>query len=58
MGVYTIKLAPGARWELAPNEGASVARAVYFFLGSRISVGGRVVDQHAKASAKWKRVWF
>jgi len=40
--IWTIKLAPGARWSLPPAQ-ASSNRSLYFFRGSALQVGARVI---------------
>jgi redox-sensitive bicupin YhaK (pirin superfamily) len=42
VAIWTIKLEPGARWTLPAAESGS-NRRLYFFEGSRLSVGGRTV---------------
>lgn len=46
VGIWTIKLAPGARWTLpATSDGSS--RTAYFFKGTSLTIAGRRVTSHA-----------
>jgi hypothetical protein len=40
-------MAPGAHFTLPPATGAGTRRSLYFFKGTRVSVGGQAVDAHA-----------
>ena len=48
LAIWTLKMAPGARWTLPAAAGAETRRKLYFFKGAGLSVGGRRVD-HAAA---------
>ena len=47
VAIWTLRMAPGARFTLPPAIGADTRRSLYFFKGTRVSVGGRAVDAHA-----------
>ena len=47
VAIWTIKMAPGARWTLPPAEGKGTRRSLYFFKGDAVSVGGQNVTEHA-----------
>ena len=47
VAIWTLKMAPGARWTLPPAAGSETQRKLYFFKGSGVSVGGRRFDQPA-----------
>jgi redox-sensitive bicupin YhaK (pirin superfamily) len=47
VAIWTIKMAPGARWTLPAAAGAGTRRKLYFFEGGRLVVAGRVLEQHA-----------
>ena len=42
VAVWTVKMAPGARWTL-PAASAGIMRALYYFQGSGLSIGGRAL---------------
>ena len=43
VGIFTLKLAPGAVWTLPPAANADVARVLYFFKGEHITVAGQTI---------------
>ena len=43
IGIYTIKLSPGAQWSLPAARSAQTRRVIYFFKGGAISVAGQAV---------------
>ena len=43
LAIYTIRMAPGARWTLPAAAGAGTRRQLYFFQGSALSIGGQAV---------------
>ncbi len=43
LGIYTIKLSPGAQWTLPASQSAKTRRMVYFFKGNRLQVAGQSV---------------
>ncbi|WP_210543358.1 pirin family protein [Rhodoferax sp. PAMC 29310] len=47
VAIWTIRLSPGAGWRLPAAVGESTRRSLYFFKGSKISVGGQELSQHA-----------
>ena len=47
LAIWTIRLAPGARWTLPAASGAATRRMLYFFKGDRARVGGESIDGHA-----------
>ena len=47
VAIWTVTMEPGARWILPPASGASTRRNLYFFAGSRVTVGQQSMDQHA-----------
>jgi redox-sensitive bicupin YhaK (pirin superfamily) len=46
VGIFTLKLASGARFDLPPAEGAATLRVAYFFAGRRIEIAGVEVAEH------------
>ena len=44
VAIWTIRMAPGARWTLPAAKGDGTRRHLYFFKGSTVSVGGRQVS--------------
>jgi redox-sensitive bicupin YhaK (pirin superfamily) len=51
VAIWTVKLAPGARWVL-PRGNAGSNRMIYFFLGSALRVAGRELTQHRAVSLR------
>ncbi|HYW58871.1 MAG TPA: pirin family protein [Polaromonas sp.] len=47
VAIWTIRMAPGARWTLPAAAGKDTRRNVYFFKGTGISLAGQAVDSHA-----------
>src|SRR4051812_22415854 len=45
VGIWTVKMAPGARWTLPPAQ-RGTNRTLYFFVGSAPSVGGRAIARY------------
>lgn len=43
VGIYTIKMAPGAQWTLPAAQHAATRRQLYFFSGSSLTVAGEPV---------------
>ncbi|MEG0557116.1 MAG: pirin family protein [Comamonas sp.] len=46
LAIWTLELAPGARWTLPKAQGAETHRMLYFFVGQSLSLGGEAVTQH------------
>ncbi|MDW8248028.1 MAG: pirin family protein [Myxococcales bacterium] len=51
VAIWTIKMAPGARWVLPRGHGTS-NRMIYFFLGSALRVAGRDLAWHCAVSLR------
>ncbi|WP_224248346.1 pirin family protein [Hyalangium gracile] len=51
VAIWTIKLAPNARWTL-PAAARGSNRRLYFFRGSRLSVGGKVIPPSHSATLR------
>ena len=47
VAIWTLKMAPGARWTLPAAATASARRQLYFFKGTSVIVSGRRVTEHA-----------
>jgi len=47
VAIWTIRMAPGARWTLPAAAGVETNRQLYFFKGAAVSVAGQVIDGHA-----------
>jgi quercetin 2,3-dioxygenase len=47
LAIWTLKMAPGARWTLPAASGADTRRKLYFFKGSTVTIDGRSVTQAA-----------
>jgi len=46
VAIWTLRMAPGARWTLPPAASAATRRQLYFFKGSSVEVAGHPVRQH------------
>jgi hypothetical protein len=51
VAIWTIKMAPGARWTLPPAT-AGTNRALYFFRGSALGAGGRAIPPYHGAQLR------
>jgi redox-sensitive bicupin YhaK (pirin superfamily) len=47
VAIWTLRMAPGARWRLPAAASAAARRRLYFFAGSSVSVAGQAIAQHA-----------
>jgi hypothetical protein len=47
VAIWTLKMAPGARWTVPAAAGANTRRQLYFFKGARVTVDGQTVDKSA-----------
>jgi hypothetical protein len=47
LAIWTIKMAPGARWTLPAATGEGTRRNLYFFKGASVDIAGQRVDAHA-----------
>ena len=47
VAIWTLRMEPGARWKLPPAVNAAARRKLYFFQGSRVTVAGQQVTEHA-----------
>ena len=47
LAIWTLKMAPGARWTLPPAQGQGTRRSLYFFKGRSVTLGGQTIEQHA-----------
>ena len=47
VAIWTISMAPGARWTLPAAAGIETNRQLYFFKGASVSIAGQVIDSHA-----------
>ncbi|MFC5608477.1 pirin family protein [Variovorax soli] len=47
VAIWTVRMAPGARWTLPAAAGQGTRRMLYFFQGASVQVGGRRIDGHA-----------
>ena len=47
LAIWTLKMAPGARWTLPAAAGAATRRCLYFFKGDSVAIGGDGVNAHA-----------
>ena len=45
LAIWTLKMAPGARWTLPPAAGERTRRKLYFFKGQRVTINGQAVEQ-------------
>jgi len=47
LAIWTVRMAPHARWTLPAAHGDGTRRKLYFFVGSTVAVDGVAVDRHA-----------
>ena len=47
LAIWTIKMAPGARWTLPAAKGDGTRRQLYFFKGASVTIGGQDVTSHS-----------
>lgn len=47
VAIWTIRMAPGARWTLPAATGLGTQRSLYFFKGASAQIAGQAVDSHA-----------
>lgn len=47
VAIWTIKMAPDARWVLPAAANPASRRNLYFFSGARVTVGGQAIDENA-----------
>ena len=47
LAIWTIRMAPGARWTLPPAAGEGTRRMLYFFKGETVRVAGQDAKGHA-----------
>ena len=47
VAIWTLRMAPGARWKLPPAATLAARRRLYFFAGSRVDVASETLTQHA-----------
>ena len=45
VGIWTLRMAHGARWQLPPATGSATRRQLYFFKGGTVTVGGQAVSE-------------
>ena len=46
VAIWTLRMAPGARWTLAAAAGAQTRRMLYFFQGAAVTIEGQRIAQH------------
>ena len=47
VAIWTLRMAPGARWTVPAASGEGTRRSLYFFKGASITVAGQAVASHA-----------
>ena len=47
VAIWTLRMAPGAKWTLPAATGPCTRRQLYFFKGASIVIAGRDIDTHA-----------
>ena len=47
VAIWTVRMAPGARWTLPAAAGADTRRSLYFFKGRSVAIGGHDVSSSA-----------
>ncbi|MET0383996.1 MAG: pirin family protein [Burkholderiaceae bacterium] len=46
IAIWTLRMTPGARWELPPAATAAARRQLYFFAGTSVTVAGQALGEH------------
>ncbi|WP_027017007.1 pirin family protein [Comamonas composti] len=57
VAIWTLKLAPGARWTLPRAAGEATQRMLYFFAGAGLRIGGKAVHAHAALQVNAQHDW-
>ena len=47
VAIWTLRMAPGARWTLPPATNPAALRKLYFFVGPRVTVAGETLTERA-----------
>lgn len=47
LAIWTLRMAPGARWTLPAASGNGTRRKLYFFKGASVAIGGQSIDRAA-----------
>jgi redox-sensitive bicupin YhaK (pirin superfamily) len=47
VAIWTLRLAPGARWTLPAAAVQKTRRTLYFFKGGAVTVGGQTINEHS-----------
>jgi len=47
LAIWTLRMAPGARWTLPAASGSGTRRKLYFFKGASVAIGGQSIDRAA-----------
>ncbi|RZJ20164.1 MAG: pirin family protein [Haliea sp.] len=47
VAIWTLRMAPGARWSLPAAAGAGTRRTLYFFKGQSVRIAGREITGHS-----------
>ncbi len=55
VAIWTITMAPGARWTLPAADGAQTRRSLYFFEGSSLSIDDQLLAEHAGVELRCER---
>lgn len=58
VAIWTLKLAPGARWRLPAAQGARTRRMLYFFEGAQLRIGGQLQSAHAALEIVAGQDWW
>ena len=57
VAIWTLQLAPGARWTLPRAAGSATQRMLYFFVGSGLQIGPVAVREHAALHVDATQDW-
>jgi len=55
VAIWTIKMAPGARWTLPPASGRETRRQLFFFMGSTLALDDQIVTQQSAIEVQCTR---
>ena len=55
LAIWTLKLAPEAKWTLPPTFGSNTRRQLFFFKGSTMTLGGEYVEARSAIEVDCRR---
>ena len=58
VAIWTLRLEPGAQWQLPAAQGADTRRMLYFFVGEGLRIGAQEVTAHAALELVAAQDWL